>query len=221
METVRTDRHDESLFDTEPSPQPDEGASAHAAGTAPPASEVEASGPAVGPAVDAAGGASIADGIERHPDANHVIVQRIVGGIVAAVMGFSSLVGLTIVFFTGVPPWVLLLIGSAVVVVIGLMAWSAWAWPPLEHRYASYRVGPLGIELRKGVVFRRAITVPRSRIQHTDVAQGPIERPFGLATLHLFTAGTEHSKVELHGLRHEVALKIRDHLVTGGEDDAV
>ena len=44
--------------------------------------------------------------------------------------------------------------------------------------------------------------VPRSRVQHTDVSQGPLERNHGLGTLVVYTAGTDHAKVELGGLDH-------------------
>ena len=215
MEPVRTDRHDESLFDTEPSPQPERDDALPV--VTPPAVSDVAHARAGAPPSD-----SIADGVERYTDANYIVVQRIVGFIVAGIMTFSALVGYLIVFFSAdLPLFLNALIGGAEVLFVAMMGWIAWSWPPVEHRYTSYRVGPLGIELRKGVVFRRVIKVPRSRIQHTDVSQGPIERQFGLATLNLYTAGTEHSKVDLHGLKHEMALKIRDHLAVGGEDDAV
>jgi membrane protein YdbS with pleckstrin-like domain len=215
MEPVRTDPHDEALFDTEPSPQPP-GDPASAA-TVPATAYADAGDPAAAPPQG-----SLADGRERHLHENYIVVHRIVGAIVTAIMGMSAVVGVVILLLVAdLPSWLNVLLPIAWLVLVAGMGWIAWFWPPLEHRYTSYRVGPLGIELRKGVVFRRLITVPRSRIQHTDVSQGPIERQFGLATLHMFTAGTEHSEVALNGLSHAIALQIRDHLVTGGEDDAV
>jgi len=59
--------------------------------------------------------------------------------------------------------------------------------------------------------------VPRSRIQHTDVTQGPYERRFGLATLVVYTAGTEHASIPIEGLSHETALAFRDALLARGE----
>ena len=44
--------------------------------------------------------------------------------------------------------------------------------------------------------------MPRSRIQHTDVTQGPFERWLGLGTLVIYTAGTEHAAVPIEGLPH-------------------
>ena len=63
--------------------------------------------------------------------------------------------------------------------------------------------------------------VPRSRVQHTDVAQGPLERRYGLGTLVIYTAGTEHAKVALPGLAYADALRIRDQLLPREGADAV
>jgi hypothetical protein len=58
-------------------------------------------------------------------------------------------------------------------------------------------------------------------VQHTDVAQGPLERGHGLGTLAIYTAGTAYARVGLRGLDHATALRIRDHLLPGEGDDAV
>ena len=55
--------------------------------------------------------------------------------------------------------------------------------------------------------------VPRSRIQHTDVSQGPVQRRYGIATLRVHTAGTENASVELGGLEHGVARLVREFLL--------
>ena len=71
--------------------------------------------------------------------------------------------------------------------------WWAHFWPALAYRYASYVVGPDGLEIRRGVLFRSVTNVPRSRVQHTDVSQGPIERAHRLGSLIVYTAGTDHA----------------------------
>jgi len=58
-------------------------------------------------------------------------------------------------------------------------------------------------------------------VQHTDVSQGPAERSYGLGTLSVFTAGTDHARVGLSGLDHATALAIRDHLLPREGADAV
>ncbi len=72
-------------------------------------------------------------------------------------------------------------------------------WAEREYRHTFYRLDAQGIEIRRGVYWRVVINVPRSRVQHTDVSQGPVERRYGLGTLVIYTAGTDHAKVDLAG----------------------
>ena len=97
-----------------------------------------------------------------------------------------------------------------------VLAVLVWFWPPLRWRHASYQVNSKGFFMKEGVCWRSVVTVPRSRVQHTDVAQGPLQRVFGLATLIVYTAGTEHAFVSLRGLAPEDAYAIRDFLIDAG-----
>jgi hypothetical protein len=101
------------------------------------------------------------------------------------------------------------------------LAYYSYRWAEIEYRHMSYRVDDDGIEIRAGVIWRAVANVPRSRVQHTDVAQGPLERKYGLGKLIIYTAGTQHSRVELPGLAHETALAIRDHLLPRQAGDVV
>jgi membrane protein YdbS with pleckstrin-like domain len=164
----------------------------------------------------------IADGVEHSLDPRWIQVERIGGWIFTAplVAGLLGALALVVVL-APLPGWI-----KAVAALFGLvaaagLAWLAHRWPEVAHRHASYKVDARGLEIRRGVVWRKVINVPRSRVQHTDVAQGPLERGYGLARLVLYTAGTEHARVELRGLDHATALRLRDHLVAGEGDDAV
>ena len=165
---------------------------------------------------------SVADGAEHHLDPRAVTVDRIAGWIVFGGMALAQLIALALVaIFAPIPLWVKMgLLGLVWPAAAAGLAWLAHQWPVVAHRHASYRVDDEGIEITQGVIWRRVINVPRSRVQHTDVSQGPIERSVGLGTLVIFTAGTEHARVQLHGLDHGLALRIRDHLLlSGGGDD--
>jgi membrane protein YdbS with pleckstrin-like domain len=165
----------------------------------------------------------IADGALHSLDPRYVVHGRLVGGITVLAIATGLLIGMIIALLVvdGMPRFLRALIPLATLATIVGLGILVWRWPVLEHRRAAYRVDHDGIEIHKGVYWRQVITVPRSRIQHTDVSQGPLERNFELSTLHVFTAGTEHSEVTLPGLAHPLALRIRDHLLTGGEHDAV
>jgi len=166
--------------------------------------------------------ASIADGVERQLDPRHVAVQRIEGWIAWACLSFVIFgVAGTVALAARGGMVVSLLIFVAAAALSALLAWHGQAWPEIEHRHASYKVDQAGIEIRSGVFWRRIVNVARSRVQHTDVSQGPVERRYGLATLLIYTAGTDHARIPLHGLDHATALRIRDHLLPGTSDDAV
>jgi membrane protein YdbS with pleckstrin-like domain len=93
-------------------------------------------------------------------------------------------------------------------------------WPAIAYRHSSYRLDADGLEIRRGVYWRSIINIPRSRVQHSDVSQGPLERRYKLGTLVVYTAGTQHSEVKLAGLDFDVARSIRARLLPG-EGDAV
>ena len=167
--------------------------------------------------------AAVADGQDHRLDPRVIALQRITGGIFTLALAAITLFGVGISLLRdddmgGV--WVVVRFVVWFVLVL-LLAWHAYRWPPRAYEHASYRVDEQGIEIRRGVFFRVVINVPRSRVQHIDVSQGPLERRYGLGTLIVYTAGTDHAKVELDGLEHGRALRIRDYLLPTGSSDAV
>lgn len=149
-------------------------------------------------------------------------LDRLLCWVTSAVIGLAGAIGVSILLLAWRPAWwvVAPALAGACAALAGLV-WFPLRWPELQHRHTSYRVDERGIEIRQGVLWRRAVGVPRSRVQHTDVSQGPLERGFGLGTLQIYTAGTEHARVSLPGLDHATALVVRDHLIAGGHGDAV
>jgi membrane protein YdbS with pleckstrin-like domain len=171
-------------------------------------------------AVDSDG--EVADGVERRLDPRHISHQQRVGWIVAAfVTGIAFIAAFGVWVSTGFSLIGLAGTGGAWLVLSALLAWRAQAWPEIAYRHASYKVDAQGIEIRRGVFWRTITSVPRSRVQHTDVSQGPLERTHELGTLVVYTAGTDHARVDLPGLTHARALRIREHLLPKGEADAI
>ncbi|MBK6734633.1 MAG: PH domain-containing protein [bacterium] len=156
-------------------------------------------------------------------DPRHVTHGRMVGAVSTGIIAMVLSMALAIVFLVadGLAPAGRLLCAGVVVLVIAASGALAWSWPAAVHAHTTYRHGRDGLEISRGVWWRRVSHVPRSRIQHTDVSQGPLERRFGLATLRVFTAGTENAEVALAGLAHETATAIRDQLLAGTDDDVV
>ena len=164
----------------------------------------------------------VADGSEHRLDPRSILASRVAGGVSVAVLAVVSFIALvSILFASGArAALVLALLGAWLVGITGI-AVLTFVWPPVRYRHTSYRVDHRGIRIRRGVLWRSETTVPRSRVQHTDVSRGPIERYFGLATLVIHTAGTENASVSLGGLAEPSAYPVRDYLIEGGDDDAV
>lgn len=102
------------------------------------------------------------------------------------------------------PAWpVILLAGAGAlwsVLVAPRRRWAAWGWALEEDE----------LHVAHGVWTKVHTVVPLARVQHIDVAQGPVERAFGVARLVLHTAGTAHATVVLPGVLRATAEELRD-----------
>ena len=83
-------------------------------------------------------------------------------------------------------------------------------------RYAAlFSVAHLvdGVLIRRGVWWRGEIFVPRARIQHTEINQGPLDRRWGMASVAIHTAGTRLESITVPGLTRALAEALRDALL--------
>ncbi len=103
----------------------------------------------------------------------------------------------------------------------GFMLLLTFVQPPLA--YWTWRYGMDGelLVMRYGILFREEKTIPISRMQHIDLRRGPIERLFGLATLVVFTAGTEGATFRVPGLTVATARAMRDRVLAARGDDVI
>lgn len=113
-----------------------------------------------------------------------------------------------------------LLAAALPVLATGLTAASA-AYGRAFFRRFRCRLLPDGLLIERGVWWRSETFVPRARIQHTDVEEGPLQRNLGMATLEVYTAGTHVSRLAVHGLARDAALRLRDRLLGRGGHDAL
>jgi len=156
-------------------------------------------------------------------DPRFVAQQRLVGRLRALALSAITFLALLIPLVAAdeLAPWArLTLVGTWLIAMAG-QAWFAEAWPARMYAHTRYRLDEDGLQIARGVYWRTVTHVPRSRVQHTDVSQGPLERRYGLGTLVVYTAGTDHAKVGLPGLAHETAVRLRDDLRSEHADDAV
>lgn len=164
----------------------------------------------------------VADGVEHRLDPRYITLQRITGSFSALLSAAIWLLAAWVVAreaplapsWRGAPylAWAVYLVGSAI--------WT-FRKPAIAWRNASYRIDEHGIEIRRGIFWRSVHNVPRSRVQHTDVSQGPLERRYSLGTLAIHTAGVAHSRIRLSGIEHGRALRIRDSLLPRERADVV
>ncbi len=82
--------------------------------------------------------------------------------------------------------------------------------PHRKYRRWGYEMGAQQLRVLRGFLWRTDTIVPFNRIQHIDVAQGPLQRIFGLSTLIVHTAGTHNSIVTLPGLATQDAEAMRE-----------
>jgi hypothetical protein len=128
----------------------------------------------------------------------------------------GALPGVIITLIAGVWKLSIAIVLVAILVARRLMAYS--------RRYAQSFACELsadGLLIKRGVWWRSETYVPRARVQHTDVNQGPIARRYGIAKLKVFTAGTQESEIEVGGLARADALRLRDEMLGRHGHDAV
>jgi uncharacterized protein len=102
--------------------------------------------------------------------------------------------------------WLLLLAGLvALVLVVG------W-YPRARYERWRWRLTPLALELRHGVLVHRHESVPYFRIQQIDVTHGPLDRMLGLASLQVTTASASGSAT-IPGIAAAEAPTIRSELL--------
>ncbi|MEM9294064.1 MAG: PH domain-containing protein [Acidobacteriota bacterium] len=146
-------------------------------------------------------------------DPQSVRLARWIAVPITTVVSFIPPVWITLVWALGVIP---IRVYLPLILVFGLLAVAAisiaYLYPAARYRHLRYRVEPDGLGIQRGVLWRKAIWIPLTRVQHTDVSQGPLQRRYDLATLTVYTAGTEGASIPLAGLEHSVATRLANHL---------
>ena len=117
----------------------------------------------------------------------------VVAFIIYQLDNFGDIKGLSqMVNYTG---WgMVLLIGTvvllALLLVLALFAWLSW-------RFTQYAVTDESVLFRKGVIFKTERHMRLNRVQAVDVIAPLVPRLFGLAKLHIDSAGDGDSKIDI------------------------
>ena len=134
-------------------------------------------------------------------------VMRIHAAIASTVLLGAAAVGGLVLQRNGLfPAWAVLAPALAAAAYLTLVA------PGRRYRAWSYALETDDLRLARGVWTEVSTLVPLDRVQHLDIAQGPLERPFRVCRLVIHTAGTLHSQLTLPGLTRETAERMRDEI---------
>ena len=150
----------------------------------------------------------------KKQEPNYLKLSRVVLMVVFAVIITGATIG---VLLSTAPSWTVLIADSIVILIFLLFYWYFGA----AYKHFSYAMNDYGLYINQGVIWQRKIIVPRNRVQHTDVTQGPLERKYDLAELTVHTAGTRNASVKLPGIKHDIAEKLRESLAFEESNDAV
>ncbi|MGV9677617.1 PH domain-containing protein [Nocardia sp. NPDC003482] len=102
------------------------------------------------------------------------------------------------------------LVGLGVIVVLAVGRWFT----------TTYRIGAEHVQLRRGLLRRRTLTVPRSRIRSVDVHADPLHRVLGLAVLTIGTGqrADREERFHLDGLDARRVPELRALLLAEGPE---
>ena len=97
------------------------------------------------------------------------------------------------------------LIALGAVIVVGLLRWFT----------TTYRVSAEQVQVRRGLLRRETLTVPRDRVRTVDITASPLHRLLGLALLTIGTGRTDRRNdgVKLDALTADEAARLRVELL--------
>ncbi len=100
-----------------------------------------------------------------------------------------------------------LLAGGGILALFGAVGLLRW-W------HFRFRFDERTIEVREGILHRRAMRLPFARVQNLRIDQPFYLRPLGLVSLHLDGAGSAGSEVDLAAVPRALAERIAEHIRT-------
>lgn len=113
-------------------------------------------------------------------------------------------------FVIGLIVWPILIIVQPIVFGPCLFGWLivmalVALWLPVFWGSLEYAIESDCVKSKSGVFWKKRITVPYNKITNIDITQGPLQRAFGIGTIHVQTAGAggqqgTHAELRLLGI---------------------
>jgi len=145
-------------------------------------------------------------------------------------------IGWAIPFVLGLILWVVLLLTEVDKLIFSLcvVGWlilmiPILLWIPAFYRSLEYVVDNDSVKMKKGVFWRKRVTVPYTKITNVDVTQGPVQRMLNIGRIHVQTAGAggaQGAKAELKllgvrdldGLKDTIMERVRGYTISRPEE---
>ncbi|WP_165356564.1 PH domain-containing protein [Sphingosinicella sp. BN140058] len=134
-----------------------------------------------------------------------LLVMRVRAFALALAVFAAAAVGEALLHEKGVVPR-----GAITLPVLVPLLWLVAISPARRFRAWGYQRTQDELHVRHGILTEIETVVPLDRVQHIDIAQGPLERACRVSRLVLHTAGTANSQVVVPGLSREAAESMRD-----------
>ncbi len=152
---------------------------------------------------------SVDEVIYENIDPNYRKISLFIGGI---------FVSITLILYIIVGYFISILFEMPFLL-LGIGTWFVLSAIILTFLYKSYEYKGFALRqkdiiFKTGMFFKSKMIIPFNRVQHCEINQGPIERNFGLSSLSLFTAGGSSSDLNIPGIKHERAERIKK-FITG------
>ena len=155
--------------------------------------------------VDIQGLPKTEDVVLKPIERTYLTVIRIEWAISSSILLLISIVLVFSIRSLQHPKWVGLISAGWLLLTIGYLIFQSKSFAR-----KAYALRDKDIISRSGWIVQRIRTCPFNRIQHSSVSTGFLERKYGLATLILYTAGTDDADIQISGLKEADAYAIKE-----------
>ena len=119
-----------------------------------------------------------------------------------------------VIFIIGTLFWIMLSVIVGENIILFMVILFIWLivmllivlWIPSSLKALEYSIDSDGVKMKGGVVWKKHVTVPYSKITNVDITRGPLQRYYNIGTIHIQTAGAagkqeERAELKLSGIR--------------------
>ena len=136
---------------------------------------------------------------------SYLTVIRIEWSISSAILLAIAVILILSISSLQQPQWISLIAGGWIIVTLVYFFLQNKSFAK-----KAYALRNRDVIFRSGWIIQKIRTCPFNRIQHSSVNTGFFERRYGLATLILYTAGTDDADLQIPGLKESDAYAMKE-----------